>query len=82
MAGSELRRLRVLAGQTQYQLAKESGIDRTRISLAENDYVQLTMEESKKLARAVLAIMERQLRDLQTKAGEAKTLATLYGEPA
>jgi transcriptional regulator with XRE-family HTH domain len=65
MAGSELRRLRLLAGQSQFELARESGMDRTRISLVENDHVQLSREESKRMVRAVLDAMRRKMVEVE-----------------
>lgn len=79
MAGNELRKLRLIAGQTQYQLAQEAEVDRTRISLAENGHVKLTNEEAKKLTRAILAIVKRERTQVESKIAEVKTMAALYG---
>jgi transcriptional regulator with XRE-family HTH domain len=82
MAGSELRKLRMLTCQSQYQLAKEAGVDRTRISLAENDYVKLGVDESRKLVHAVLQIMQRQMADLQKRTAEAEACLALFTQAA
>lgn len=65
LAGSELRRLRQLVGRSQFELAKESGIDRTRISLAENNHVELSADEGKRIARAVLSAMKQKMAELE-----------------
>jgi transcriptional regulator with XRE-family HTH domain len=82
MAGHELRKLRMFTRQSQYQLARKAGIDRTRISLAENDYVKLGFEESRKLVHAMLQIMKSQMADLQERTNEAQTFAKLFDAAA
>jgi transcriptional regulator with XRE-family HTH domain len=50
-----LRRLRQAARLTQVELAHRARIDRTRLSLAENGYVQLVDDERVRINKAVLA---------------------------
>jgi transcriptional regulator with XRE-family HTH domain len=75
MPGSELRKLRVLAGQSQFQLAREARIDRTRISLCENGHVQLSPEEGKRVARVVLSAMQRKMAEVDAAISATETVA-------
>jgi transcriptional regulator with XRE-family HTH domain len=53
-----LRLLREGAHLTQVELAHRAKIDRTRLSLAENGYVQLDDDERVRINKAVRAIAE------------------------
>lgn len=44
-----LRQMRIAAGKSQFQISRETGIERTRLSLAENGHVELRAEELAKL---------------------------------
>jgi transcriptional regulator with XRE-family HTH domain len=65
MAGSELRRLRRVLGRSQFELARDAGIDRTRISLAENNHVELSVDEGKRLARAFLSVAKQKMTEVE-----------------
>jgi len=51
-----LRRLRQAARLTQVDLAHRAGIDRTRLSLAENGYVQLVDDELLRINKVLRTI--------------------------
>jgi len=54
-----LRWLRALAGVAQYQLARDSAVGRTRLSLAENGHVRLRPDEQRAVETALLRAIER-----------------------
>jgi hypothetical protein len=60
-----LKELRIVAGLTQCGVAKEGSVDRSRLSLAENEYLKLRPEEEARV-RALL------LRHIEIKAGQCK----------
>jgi transcriptional regulator with XRE-family HTH domain len=60
-----LKELRIVAGLTQCDVAKQCGVDRSRLSLAENEYSNLRPEEEASV-RTVL------LRHIEIKAGQCK----------
>jgi transcriptional regulator with XRE-family HTH domain len=62
----ELKRLRELAGWTQIHLAKKSGMDRTRLSMAECGHVVLTAQERENIRRVLLREIEH--RDMKLRA--------------
>jgi transcriptional regulator with XRE-family HTH domain len=49
----ELKSLREMANWTQFDLAKESGVGRTRVSLFENGHIPLRTEEIAAIERAL-----------------------------
>jgi transcriptional regulator with XRE-family HTH domain len=61
----DLRELRIMAGLTQCDVAKETGLDRSKLSLAENQYVELRPEE-KAAVRTVL------LKQIETRATQLR----------
>jgi transcriptional regulator with XRE-family HTH domain len=54
----DVRELRTISGLTQLKLAKESGLDRTRLSLAEGGYVVLRPDEEANVRRVLLDHIE------------------------
>ena len=62
---SELRRARVAADVTQFELAKKAGVERTRISLAENGHIELRPEEYRALMRALVGTIRCRVSELQ-----------------
>jgi transcriptional regulator with XRE-family HTH domain len=54
-----IKELRTLADFSQYKLAKKTGIDRTRLSLLENEHVAPSPEEQATIERVLLAEIER-----------------------
>ena len=61
----DLRRMRAMADITQFQLAKASGVERTRISLAENGHVTLRTEEYVALNGALLGVLRSRVSEFQ-----------------
>jgi transcriptional regulator with XRE-family HTH domain len=55
---SALRELRTLSGLTQIEAAKRSGVDRTRLCLAEGGYVTLRPDEEESLRQVLLNQIE------------------------
>jgi len=53
MTPGQLQKLRKTARLTQFELSRESGIDRPRLSYAEHGHVQLTQEEVEEIRRVV-----------------------------
>jgi transcriptional regulator with XRE-family HTH domain len=54
-----LKRLRELAGMTQAELAHETGIDRTRLSLAESGFTRLTATETEEVKDVAARAMRK-----------------------
>lgn len=66
-----LKKLRELAGMTQAELAHETGIDRTRLSLAESGYARLTDAETDSVRRISTRAMRKRQDEI------SRTLAEL-----
>jgi transcriptional regulator with XRE-family HTH domain len=60
-----LKELRIVAGLTQCDVAKQCGVDRSRLSLAENEYSKLRPEEEATVRNLLL-------RHIEIKAGQCK----------
>lgn len=60
----DIRKLRALAGWSQYQLASATGIDRTRLSLFENQHLAPTMLEQIAIEEVLLEGIEQRSRQL------------------
>lgn len=56
----DLRELRRMIGFTQFRLAGRSGVNRTRLSLAESGDVELTSQEEQKLRKVLHQELQRQ----------------------
>lgn len=52
-----LKELRTMVGRNQFWLSKETGIERSRISLMENGHIQPTAEETAAIKKALEAAM-------------------------
>ncbi|MDY6987955.1 MAG: helix-turn-helix transcriptional regulator [Thermodesulfobacteriota bacterium] len=50
---NRLKEIRARRRVTQFELRLKTGIHQSKISLAENDYVQLEPKEQKKIAKAL-----------------------------
>jgi len=76
----KLRQLRKLGRVSQVELAHRTGIDRIRLSFAENGYCELTAEEQTKILKVIAAIAEANAanvrRTVSTMEDRAATLAT------
>ncbi len=55
---AELKTLRKIAGLTQFQLSRRSGISRLRVSLSECGDLELTEEEKTSLQETLLRVLE------------------------
>jgi transcriptional regulator with XRE-family HTH domain len=66
----ELKRLRELAGLTQFVVSKKSGVERTRLSMAECGHVMLTAQERENIRRVLLREIEH--RDVKLRAALEK----------
>ena len=53
------------ADVTQFELAKKAGVERTRISLAENGHIELRPGEYKALMRALAGTIRCRVSELQ-----------------
>jgi transcriptional regulator with XRE-family HTH domain len=62
---SRIRECREILGLSQWQFANLSGIERSRISLAECNHVNLTPEEIGKVKSAVLRALEHRTEQFQ-----------------
>lgn len=51
--GNPLKARRFIQKKTQYQLAKESGVSQSRISLFENGFIKLSLKEKRLIADAL-----------------------------
>jgi len=54
----ELKTLRKIAGLTQFQLSRRSGISRLRLSLSECGDLELTEEEKSSLQETLLRVLQ------------------------
>jgi transcriptional regulator with XRE-family HTH domain len=61
MTPKQLRQLRKDASFTQYSLANETHIDRTRISHAELGVVKLTADEIARIRRVLIATSKKKM---------------------
>jgi transcriptional regulator with XRE-family HTH domain len=61
----EIRELREIAGLTQFEMAKLSGIERSRLSLAECRHVVLAPAEIAKFKAVLLAVLGQRAEQVQ-----------------
>jgi len=55
---NELRTLRQMSGMSQFELARRSGVDRSKLSLVENGHVELRPEEANVVRKVLLERIE------------------------
>ena len=60
----DIRKLRRIAGLSQFALSANIGISRMRLSLAECNYIWLTPEEMSAIERVILADVQERLKEL------------------
>lgn len=78
----DIRTTRLLVGITQFELAKRSGVERTRISLAENGHIELRKTELSALLRALISVTRGRASELQGLSQQmAELLAQFTREP-
>jgi len=68
-----LRDLRKVSGLTQWDVARATGIDRSRVSLIETGCVQARPEEEQAIRDALQGAMQARLRTIQTALGSGAT---------
>ena len=71
MDQGDLRELRRIAGLTQFAVSKASGVDRTRLSLAECGHVQLRNDE-------YVAVQNALVREIQRRTSEAQNILLIH----
>jgi transcriptional regulator with XRE-family HTH domain len=59
-----LKRMRIEAGKSQFAISKLTGIDRTRLSLAENGHVRLRPDELVKLGNVLRNLISKRCQRL------------------
>jgi transcriptional regulator with XRE-family HTH domain len=74
----KLRQLRKMARASQAELALRTGINRTRLSFAENGYLELTAEEQAKIRKVIAKTAETNAVNVRTAVGliEDRALTT------
>jgi DNA-binding XRE family transcriptional regulator len=81
----DFRKVRRLAGCTQFQLANRTGISRVRLSLAETGQLRLRPEEKRAVLDLLLREVTRSLNELQKvrqAMGKNEDLPVIVGEPS
>ena len=74
-----MKKLRKMAGLTQFQLAQRCGISRMRLSLAECEQVELTSEELAAIRNCLFVAIENravQIRQMLSSAGSEPAAMT------
>jgi transcriptional regulator with XRE-family HTH domain len=69
--GTRLRELRRIAGLTQHGVERETGIDRSRLSLAECNYSALKPDEYAKVETFLLRTVRQKVRSVGLQEGVA-----------
>ena len=64
------RKIRQKIGATQAFISKETGIDRSKLSLFENGYAQLSKEEKRRIASAMGQTLEECFGNKKHKGGK------------
>ncbi len=68
----DLRSLREASGLSQFAAANRAGLDRTRLSLAENGHVRLSEEEESAVRGVLVEAIQRRARHLEGVLAETK----------
>jgi transcriptional regulator with XRE-family HTH domain len=61
----QIQELRTMAGLTQFDLAKGSGVGRTRLSLAECGHIELRPNEYEAIEHALICAVQRRIAEFQ-----------------
>lgn len=64
LTGKSIREMREMVGLKQIELAKRSGIDRSRLSIAENGHIQLREEELSAIQRVITSAAQQRAKQL------------------
>jgi predicted transcriptional regulator len=65
MVHPRIRKLRRMLGVTQYELAKRSGVGRTRLCLFERGHVALSASEQAAIEKALISVSEKRISALR-----------------
>jgi transcriptional regulator with XRE-family HTH domain len=76
----DLRALREASGLSQFAAANRAGLDRTRLSLAENGHVRLGEEEESAVRGVLVEAIQRRARQLGSVLADTKVKALLAGD--
>jgi transcriptional regulator with XRE-family HTH domain len=68
-----LKSLREASGLSQFAAANRVGLDRTRLSLAENGHVRLTQDEDSAVRAVLLEAIHRRAHELEGVLSKAET---------
>lgn len=68
-----LRKLRLMTGRPQHWFAKQTGIERSKLSLMENRRLKPTKEESAALEKALVAAMRENVAEFSRLSGTTFT---------
>jgi DNA-binding XRE family transcriptional regulator len=69
---ANIRKLRTMADLTQASLAQKTGVERTKLSLAENRYIDLRPEEEAEVIKVLLEHIEHRIVTLRRVLGRAR----------
>ena len=61
----DLKQLRETSGLSQFAAANRAGLDRTRLSLAENGHIKLNENEERAIRGVLVEAMQRRARHLE-----------------
>jgi transcriptional regulator with XRE-family HTH domain len=75
----ELRSLREASGLSQFAAVSRAGLDRTRLSLAENGHVKLSGDEENALRGVLVKAIQRRARQLEGVLADIKDLPLFPG---
>lgn len=73
--GRDLKELRLMAGLTQFDVARRSGVDRSKLSLVENGHVDLLPEEASAIRKVLLERIESRAAQLKAALSGKESLA-------
>jgi transcriptional regulator with XRE-family HTH domain len=68
----ELQKLREMAGLGQFEVAREVGLDRSRLSLIENGHVEATPDELVAVMKVIRAAHRKLVQEFERIAGSAE----------
>jgi len=60
-----IRDMREMVGIKQIELARKAGIDRSRLSTAENGHIQLRLDEMAAIRKALASIAQQKAKQLE-----------------
>lgn len=78
----DLRSLREASGLSQFAAANRAGLDRTRLSLAENGHIKLNENEERAIRSVLVEAIQRRARHIDGVLANAKVKAAHAGTGA